>query len=70
MGRIGVSGPFLVRTNEGRFDGTSIAQAGFLNENIAWRAVDNWQNEPWASTTTPVVQKGLSDLNPNTRNAS
>ena len=63
-------GDVLVRTNEGRFDGTSIAQGGFLNPNIAWRAVDNFENEPWLSTTTPVVQKGLSDLNPDTRSAS
>ena len=60
----------LVRTNEGRYDGTSITQGGFINEQIAWRAVGNWQNEPWASSTTPVVQKGLSDLNPDTRAAS
>ena len=63
-------GDVLVRTNEARYDGTSITQGGFLNESIAWRAVDNWQNEPWASTTTPVVQQGLSDLNPQTRSAS
>lgn len=63
-------GDVLVRTNEGRFDGTSITQGGYLNEAIAWRAVGNWQNEPWASTTTPVVQEGLSDLNPDTRAAS
>ncbi len=63
-------GDVLVRTNEGRYDGTSITQGGFLNEQIAWRAVGNWENEPWASTTTPVVQKGLSDLNASTRAAS
>ena len=63
-------GDVLVRTNEGRYDGTSITQGGYLNEAIAWRAVDNWENEPWASTTTPVVQKGLSDLNSATRAAS
>ena len=63
-------GDVLVRTNEGRYDGTSITQGGYLNEAIAWRAVGNWENEPWASTTTPVVQKGLSDLNSATRAAS
>lgn len=63
-------GDVLVRTNEGRYDGTSITQGGYLNEAIAWRAVGNWENEPWASTTTPVVQQGLSDLNPATRAAS
>ena len=63
-------GDVLVRTNEARFDGTSITQGGYLNEAIAWRAVDNWENEPWASTTTPIVQQGLSDLNASTRAAS
>ncbi len=63
-------GDVLVRTNEGRYDGTSITQGGFLNPAIAWRAVDNYENEPWASTTTPVVEKGLSDLNSATRAAS
>ena len=63
-------GDVLVRTNEGRYDGTSITQGGYLNEAIAWRAVGNWENEPWASTTTPVVQQGLSDLNAATRSAS
>ena len=63
-------GDVLVRTNEGRYDGTSITQGGYINEQIAWRTVDDWQMEPWASTSTPVVQKGLSDLNPDTRAAS
>ena len=63
-------GDVLVRTNEGRYDGTSITQGGYINEQIAWRTVDDWQVEPWASTSTPVVQKGLSDLNPDTRAAS
>ncbi len=63
-------GDVLVRTNEGRYDGTSITQGGYINEQIAWRTVDDWQKEPWASTSTPVVQKGLSDLNADTRAAS
>ena len=63
-------GDVLVRTNEGRYDGTSITQGGYLNPDIAWRAVDNFENEPWASTTTPIVQKGLADLNAETRHAS
>ena len=63
-------GDVLVRTNEARFDGTSITQGGYLNPAIAWRAVDNYENEPWASTTTPIVEKGLSDLNPASRAAS
>ena len=63
-------GDVLVRTNEARYDGTSITQGGYLNPAIAWRAVDNYENEPWASTTTPIVEQGLSDLNPDTRAAS
>ena len=63
-------GNVLVRTNEGRFDGTSITQGAFLNSAIAWRAIDDPTLEPWASTTTPVVEKGLSDLNPDTRQQS
>ncbi len=63
-------GDVLVRTNEARYDGTSIAQGGFLNPAIAWRAIDDPKKEPWASTTTPVVEKGLSDLNPATRQQS
>ena len=63
-------GDVLVRTNEARFDGTSITQGGYLNEAIAWRAVGNWENEPWASTTTPIVQQGLADLNASTRAAT
>ena len=56
-------GHVLVRTNECRYDGTSIAQGAYLNPDIAWRAVADPTLEPWASTTTPAVEKGLSDLN-------
>ena len=63
-------GDVLVRTNEGRYDGTSIAQGGYLNPAIAWRAIDDPKLEPWASSTTPVVEKALSDLNPATRQQS
>lgn len=63
-------GNVLVRTNEARFDGTSIAQGAYLNSAIAWRAIDDPAKEPWASTTTPVVEKGLSDLNAATRQQS
>ena len=63
-------GDVLVRTNEARYDGTSIAQGGFLNSAIAWRAIDDPTKEPWASSTTPVVEKGLSDLNAATRQQS
>ena len=63
-------GDVLVRTNECRYDGTSIAQGAYLNEAIAWRAVRDWRDEPWASTTTPAIQKGISDLNLETRAAT
>lgn len=63
-------GNVLVRTNEARYDGTSITQGAFLNSAIAWRAIDDPVKEPWANTTTPVVEKGLSDLNAATRQQS
>jgi ABC-type transport system substrate-binding protein len=63
-------GDVLVRTNEARYDGTSIAQGSYLNKEIAWRVIDDPALEPWASTTTPRVMEGLSDLNPETRHAT
>ena len=63
-------GDVLVRTNEARYDGTSITQGAYLNSAIAWRAIDDPTLEPWASSTTPVVEKGLSDLNAATRQQS
>ena len=63
-------GDVLVRTNEARYDGTSITQGAYNNKEIAWRAIDDPEKEPWASTTTPVVIGGLSDLNPATRQQS
>ena len=63
-------GHVLVRTNEARYDGTSITQGGYNNKEIAWRAIDDPVKEPWASTTTDVVIDGLSDLNPDTRQQS
>ena len=63
-------GDVLVRTNEARYDGTSIAQGSYLNKVIAWRVIDDPALEPWASTTTPRVMEGLSDLNPETRHAT
>ena len=63
-------GDVLVRTNEARYDGTSITQGAYNNKAIAWRAIDDPVKEPWASTTTPVVIEGLSDLNPDTRQQS
>ena len=63
-------GHVLVRTNEARFDGTSIILGTYLNSAIAWRAIDDPAKEPWANNTTPVVEKGLSDLNSATRQQS
>ena len=63
-------GNVLVRTNEARYDGTSITQGAFNNKAIAWRAIDDPEKEPWASSTTPVVIEGLSDLNAATRQQS
>jgi ABC-type transport system substrate-binding protein len=63
-------GDVLVRTNEARYDGTSIAQGSYLNKEIAWRVIDDPALEPWASTTTPRVMEGLSDLNSETRHAT
>ena len=63
-------GNVLVRTNEARYDGTSITQGAFNNKAIAWRAIDDPEKEPWANSTTPVVIKGLSDLNAATRQQS
>ena len=60
----------LVRTNEARYDGTSITQGAYNNKAIAWRAIDDPEKEPWASSTTPVVIEGLSDLNAATRQQS
>ena len=63
-------GNVLVRTNEARYDGTSITQGAYNNKAIAWRAIDDPEKEPWASSTTPVVIAGLSDLNAATRQQS
>ncbi len=63
-------GSVLVRTNEARYDGTSITTGGYNNPEIAWRAVRHPDEQPWASTLTPVVRKGLADVNPATRHQS
>ncbi|MCH8062398.1 MAG: ABC transporter substrate-binding protein [Chloroflexi bacterium] len=59
----------LVRTNEARFDGTSITTGGYNNPDIAWRSVKDPELEPWMTNTTIPVRKALNDLGP-TRNAS
>jgi hypothetical protein len=63
-------GSVLVRTNEARYDGTSFLEGGWNNPEIAWRAVRHPDQEPWASTTTPVVREALADVNLETRGQS
>ena len=65
-----LGGQVLVRTNEARFDGTSITTGSYNNRDIAWRLIDDPDIEPWKSTTTPVVRKALADLDPATRGDS
>lgn len=62
-----LGGDILVRTNEARFDGTSITSGGWNNKDVQWRLIEDPDIEPWKSTTTPVVRKALDDLNPATR---
>ena len=57
-------GDVLVRTNEARYDGTSVALGGYLNPDIAWRTDKAPDLEPWASTTTPIAKKGLDVVSP------
>jgi len=59
----------LVRTNEARFDGTSITTGGYNNKDIAWRSVRDPDEEPWLTNTTIPTRKALADLSP-TRNAT
>jgi ABC-type transport system substrate-binding protein len=60
----------LVRTNEARYDGTSSLDGGYNSKTIAWRAIRDPDEEPWASVTTPIVRKALGDVNLETRDAS
>ncbi len=52
----------LVRTNEARFDGTSITTGGYNNKDIAWRSVRDPDEEPWLTNTTLPVREALNDL--------
>lgn len=63
-------GTVLIRTNEARFDGTSIMTGAWTNPDIAWRAIKGPDFEPFASTSVPAARKALADLNPATRSAS
>ncbi len=57
-------GQVLVRTNEARFDGTSITAGGYDNIAIAWRSVRDPNEEPWLTNTTGHVRTALNDLSP------
>jgi ABC-type transport system substrate-binding protein len=63
-------GTVLIRTNEARFDGTSIMTGAWTNPDIAWRAIKGPDFEPFASTSVPAARKALADLDPATRSAS
>ncbi len=58
----------LVRTNEARFDGTSITTGGYNNKDVAWRSVRDPDQEPWLTNTTLQVRKALNDLSPSRGN--
>ena len=60
-------GHVLVRTNEARYDGTSIVAGSWTNPDIAWRAIKGPDHEPFKSTTVPYAFKALADINPDTR---
>ncbi|MCZ6614932.1 MAG: ABC transporter substrate-binding protein [Chloroflexi bacterium] len=57
----------LVRTNEARFDGTSIVTGSWTNPDIAWRAIKGPDFEPFKSTSVVAARKALADINPATR---
>ena len=60
-------GAVLVRTNEARFDGTSIVTGSWNNPDIAWRAIKGPDFEPWKSTSVKAALLALNDINPATR---
>ena len=60
-------GTVLVRTNEARYDGTSIVTGSWTNPEIAWRAIKGPDAEPYKSTTVPFARKALADTNLATR---
>ncbi|MEE8158962.1 MAG: ABC transporter substrate-binding protein [Dehalococcoidia bacterium] len=59
-------GSFLLRTNEARFDGTSITRGGYTNPKIAWRILDNPEVEPWKSIAD-IANRAIADVNIETR---
>jgi ABC-type transport system substrate-binding protein len=62
-------GHMLIRTNEARYDGTSIMIGGWTNPDTAWRVNKDPRVEPWL-TDANVANKALNDLNPQTRQKS
>lgn len=62
-----LAGDVLVRSNEARFDGTSIVNGGWNNPDIAWRAIEHPDLPPWNTTSVPAVRAALNDLGPETR---
>jgi len=62
-----LAGNVIVRTNEARFDGTSLLSGGWANPDIPWRAINNPNSEPFASTSVSAVKRALEDINPHTR---
>jgi len=59
-------GSFLLRTNEARFDGTSITRGGFADPETAWRAVKDPRIEPW-KRIFDRAGIALDHINPDTR---
>ena len=59
-------GDVLIRTNEARYDGTSLVRGGYTNPDIAWRPISDPRIEPWKTIAAPV-HLALNDLNPDTR---
>ena len=60
------AGDVLIRTNEARYDGTSITRGSYTNPDIAWRATADSRVEPWKSIADQV-HVALNDINPETR---
>ena len=54
-------GDVLIRTNEARYDGTSLVRGGYTNPDIAWRPISDPAVEPWKTIAAPV-HPALNDL--------
>lgn len=61
-----LAGSFLLRTNEARYDGTSITRGGYTNPNTAWRIVSDPAVEPWKSFAD-IANTAIGDVNTETR---